>query len=249
MSNEGDKKPEMKGIVEWPWAVIVSVFGAILLGIAYSSGDGYYTAILRKFWIDDGAFPIDKSKHLVLSVWSAWNAAVAVQNWLGEHKMLMLELVLAILGYIAVWVVIEKALLWVIDRTGKKADGSPRVSLWPTMRRYFTFVFWGAFWTSNLSMLGIFLPVVIAIPSAIGSAVGESIASDMKKDFDLGCWVSESRCQMVIKGGKEVARGYVVAQSATHIALYYEGNTTQLALDGSEIRTVGRPNFDQAIPR
>jgi len=51
------------------------------------------------------------------------------------------------------------------------------------------------------------------------------------------------------QGGKKVARGYIVAQSSTHIALYYEGNTVQLPLDGSDIRTVERPNFDQVIPR
>ncbi|HHT9055251.1 TPA: hypothetical protein ACT5CL_005380, partial [Burkholderia cenocepacia] len=69
------------------------------------------------------------------------------------------------------------------------------------------------------------------------------------RDFDRGCWVSEARCQIVIKSGKEVVRGYIVAQSATHVALYYERNTVQMPLDGAEIRTVERPNFDQALPR
>lgn len=237
-------------MLDWPWPVIVSIVGLASLGIAYSLGDAYYNAYLRKFWIEAAAFPIDKAQHLVLSLFGALTTVANVQAWLTAHKVHVIESVALILFSIAVWVVIEKCLLWLVERASKRADGSTRsIKLWPIVVRFLTIVFW--IWTSVGigSILGMSVPTFMALPSVIGESAGDGVAADQIRDFDRGCWVSQARCQMVIKGGKEVARGYIVAQSSTHVALYYEGNTVQLPLDGSEIRTVERPNFDQAIPR
>ncbi|HHY6927789.1 TPA: hypothetical protein ACV4T7_001686 [Burkholderia ambifaria] len=243
-------QPKQKSILDWPWPVIVSIVGLVSLGVAYSLGDAYYSSYLRKFWIEAAAFPIDKAQHLVLSLFGALNTVAIVQAWLTEHKVHVLKSVAAILFSIAVWVVVEKGLLWAVERASKRADGSTKsIKLWPIVVRFFTIVFW--IWTSAGAafLLGMFVPTFMALPSVIGESAGDGVAGDQMRDFDLGCWVSQARCQMVLNGGKEVARGYIVAQSSTHVALYYEGNTVQLPLDGSEIRTVERPNFDQAIPR
>ncbi|WP_186127596.1 hypothetical protein [Burkholderia gladioli] len=69
MSTVEEKKSDDMRLRDWPWPVIASVIGLLLLGIAYSSGDAYYKAFLAQFWIEADAFPIDKSRHLVLSVW------------------------------------------------------------------------------------------------------------------------------------------------------------------------------------
>ncbi|WP_367189662.1 hypothetical protein [Burkholderia sp. Ed8] len=244
------KRPERKSMVDWPWPLIVSIAGLVSLGVAYSLGDAYYNAYLGKFWIEPAAFPIDKARHLVLSLYGALTAVANVQAWISKHTVQILQVVAIILFGVTVWVLIEKVLLWAVDRASRRADGSTRsIKLWPIVVRFFTIVFW--IWTSVGigSMLGMSVPTFMAIPSVIGESAGDGVATDKMRDFDRGCWVSEARCQMVVKGGKEVARGYIVAQSATHIAMYYEGNTVQIPLDGSEIRTVERPNFDQAMPR
>jgi len=228
----------------------VSIFGVVALGIAYSLGDAYYGAYLRRFWIEPSAFPIDKSRHLLLSLFGALTTVSNVQFWVGLHKIHIVKSVGVILISIAAWVVIESGLRWVVDHTAKRAGGKIKsIKPWPIVLRFSTIVFWlwivvGIGWA-----LGMSVPTFMAIPSVIGESAGDGVAVEQMHDFDRGCWVSEARCQKVIKSGKEVARGYIVAQSSTHIALYYEGNTIQLPLDGSELKTVERPNFDQMIPR
>ncbi|WP_321853215.1 hypothetical protein [Burkholderia cenocepacia] len=244
------KLPEPKSMLDWPWPVIVSIVGLVSLGVAYSLGDAYYNAYLAKFSIEPTAFPIDKARHLVLSLYGALNTVANVQAWLTENTVPILKFVAMILFGVAVWVLIEKGLLWAIERASRRADGTTRsIKLWPIVVRFFTIVFW--IWTTVGigSILGMSVPTVMAIPSVIGESAGNGVATDQMRDFDRGCWVSEARCQIVIKSGKEVVRGYIVAQSATHVALYYERNTVQMPLDGAEIRTVERPNFDQALPR
>ncbi|MBM2770830.1 hypothetical protein [Burkholderia anthina] len=241
MSDVVEKKVEKKHVLDWPWPVIVSMLGLVLLGIAYSSGDAYYKGLLASFWIDYDAFPIDKSRHLVLSVWSALNASIGVQNWLGSNKSTLCFVLLFLLIYFAVCVTLEKFLRWVIEKIGKRKDGSTRsFNLPPALKRYRDFVLWSLFWGINVTLLAIFLPVVASIPSGIGEAVGASVATDMKQDFDKGCEKSRTRCQVLLKDGKEVARGYVVVQSPSRIAIYLGGAVRQMQLDGIEVRTLER---------
>ncbi|UQO35500.1 hypothetical protein [Burkholderia cepacia] len=232
--------------IEWPWPVIASVLGLVILGIAYSLADAYYKSFLRKFWVEADAFPIDKSKHLVLSVWGALNASVNVQTWLSANKMLLVKLVIFILVYIAAWVFIEKGLLWAGSKVGKKKGGTGRSTRFgPIAKRYLLIAAWTLFGIGNVTILGIYIPVLISIPSGIGEAVGKSVADDMKEDFDKGCGKSIERCQALFKDGKEVARGYVIVQSPSRIAVYLNGNVRQLATDGIELRTIDRSESNE----
>ncbi|MGS0981991.1 hypothetical protein [Burkholderia glumae] len=245
MSTVEEKKSEDMRLRDWPWPVIASVIGLMLLGIAYSSGDAYYEAFLGQFWVEAEAFPIDKSRHLVLSVWGALNAAVGVQKWLGENWGSVLFTIFALLLYIAACVLLEKGAKWLGSRLRFRKDGTPRsYKIYPLVARYLYFVFWMLFTMSIVVVLSWWLPTTLAIPSSIGEAVGISVAKDLKLDFDQGCGKSRRRCQILIKSGQEVARGYVIAQSPTRIALYYEGNTRQIPMDGIEMRTA-----DRALPR
>lgn len=241
MSDVVERKTEKRHVLDWPWPVIVSILGLVLLGIAYSSGDAYYKGMLRKFWIDSEAFPIDKSRHLVLSVWSALNASIGVQNWLGSNKRTLCFILLFLLAYFAAWVSFERFVYWAIAKFSKRKDGSVRsVNLSPGIKRYRDFVLWSMFWGINVTVLAVFLPVVASIPSGIGQAVGESVAAEMKQDFDLGCEKSKTRCQVLLKDGKEVARGFVVVQSPSRVAIYLGGDVRQIPLDGIEMRTLDR---------
>jgi hypothetical protein len=66
----------------------------------------------------------------------------------------------------------------------------------------------------------LFVPPMISIPSAIGEAVGENVAKTDLKDFDKGCDRSMTKCYQAFNNGKEIARGYVIAQSPSRVALY-----------------------------
>lgn len=245
MSTIEEKKSDDMRLRDWPWPVIASVIGLLLLGIAYSSGDAYYRSFLGKFWIEGEAFPIDKSRHLILSIWGALNAAVGVQKWFGENWGRLLWMILGLLVYLAVLVLLEKGANLLGARLRYRKDGVSRsYTMHPLVTRYFYLVVWLVFAVCNFLVLSWVIPVAIAIPSSIGEAVGDSVASEYKRDLDRGCGKSEERCQILIKNGQEVARGYVIAQSATRIALYYDGNTRQIQMDGIEMRTA-----DRALPR
>ncbi|WP_186224775.1 hypothetical protein [Burkholderia gladioli] len=245
MSTAEEKNSEKMRLRDWPWPVVASVIGLLLLGIAYSSGDAYYKAFLGQFWIESEAFPIDKSRHLVLSVWGALNAAGGVQKWFEENWWRVLATMLGLLVYIAMCVLLEKGAKCLGPRLRVRKDGTPRsYKIYPLMARYLYFVFWLLSTVIMLVCLTWWVPTTLAIPSSIGEVVGRSVAVDFKRDLDQGCGKSKERCQILIKNGQEVARGYVIAQSATRIALYYEGNTRQIQMDGIEMRTA-----DRTLPR
>ncbi|MDR8090710.1 hypothetical protein KPB05_24985 [Burkholderia gladioli] len=241
MSTVEDKKSDDMRLRDWPWPVIASAIGLLLLGIAYSSGDAYYKAFLGQFWIEAEAFPIDKSRHIILSVWGGLNAAVGVENWFGKNWGHVLMIMLGLLVYIAMCVLLEKGAKWLGSRLRARKDGTPRsYKVYPLMARYLYFVFWLLLTVIMVVGLSWWIPTTLAIPSSIGEVVGQSIAVDFKRDLDKGCGKSKERCQILIKNGQEVARGYVIVQSPTRIAVYYDGNTRQIPMDGIEMRTADR---------
>jgi len=67
----------------------------------------------------------------------------------------------------------------------------------------------------------LFLVVVVAaIPAVIAESVGKSAAEQELTDFHLGCEKSKAVCIQFLKAGNEVARGYVLDSSPSHIALF-----------------------------
>lgn len=84
----------------------------------------------------------------------------------------------------------------------------------------------------------LFVPPAISIPSAIDEAVGTDVAKLDLKDFDRGCGHSRAKCYQAIRNGKEIARGYVIAQSPDRVAVYYMGNTSQFPLGNVMLRTL-----------
>jgi beta-lactam-binding protein with PASTA domain len=95
-----------------------------------------------------------------------------------------------------------------------------------------TFSFVSVLW------LFLFVPPLISIPSAIGEAVGEDVAKTDKKDFVKGCEHSATKCYQAIKNGNEIARGYVIAQSPSRVALYYMGRTMQFSVGDIMLQTL-----------
>ncbi|MBU9188942.1 hypothetical protein [Burkholderia gladioli] len=240
MSGMEIKKTEKKHIADWPWSVIVSVLGFVLLGAAYLLSDAYYNKLLDLFWIDSKAFPIDKAAHLTLSVWSTLNAVVGFQVWLGRHKEFVFWNAAFILVLIALWMSIDYASyrIQVWKRKNQLVRQRPLIlraiiSYIPVSSLFLALMVCGWF-------LSFLLLILISVPAEIGKATAENIAINLKKDFDLGCEKSKERCQILLKDGREVARGYVLVQSENRIAIYYRGGTRQIPLEGIEIRTADR---------
>ncbi|MDC6128892.1 hypothetical protein [Burkholderia gladioli] len=240
MSEIESKKSEKKHIADWPWSVIFSVLGFILLGVAYLSSDAYYNKLLDLFWIDSKAFPIDKAAHLTLSVWSTLNAVIGFQNWLGKHKGFAVWNSVLVLVTVALWMSINYASSRIQAWKKTKQSTWRRSLIWRAFISYFPVASFFLFLMIYGVFLVMMLPVFVSIPAGIGQATAENVAAKLKEDFDLGCEKSKERCQILLKNGREVARGYVLVQSASRIAIYYGGGTRQIPLDGIEIRTVDR---------
>jgi len=230
-----------KNAFDLPWAVGASVVGLLLAGIAYSLGDAYYNAYLREFSIHNGAFPVDHPTHLVLAVWGALNAAVSFEKWVGVNWLTLCKFAISMLAYFGVVFFALKGLSW-LSSAGKRVrpGASKFLEKQPLLRRYLGTTICVMLIILSVLWFCVFLPTVIAIPSAIGKAAGKSIAEKEKKDFDKGCGRSEAKCYRVVKGGIEVARGFVVAQSSDRIALYSAGSTSQLSLNDAIMQTLDK---------
>lgn len=225
-------------MVEWPWAVIASVCGLLLLGYAYSLGDAYYRGYLRMFAVHGDAFPMDHPRHLVLAVWGALNATIGFEKWISANGFKLLILGGILLVYFGLLVLARK---WLSSRPfARKVASTPQhVQQRPFLAQYLTYVLVMLLIVAGVFIVLIFVPGIVSIPSAIGEAAGQSVATDDKKDFDKGCERSVMKCYSVTKDGKEIARGYVVAQSSDRIALYYMGVTTQIPLSDTAMKTLG----------
>ncbi|TGP40234.1 hypothetical protein EN871_28835 [bacterium M00.F.Ca.ET.228.01.1.1] len=238
-----DGKPPRDSIFEklcdWPWAVIASVFGLIAAGIAYSLGDAYYNAYLGKFAVFNGAFPADHPTHFVLAVWGGLHATILFQNWLSGHVTKLLVMTVVFLVYFAALPVAFAVISPFLASSKVRVKGA-RALLTdrPRLRQYIGMVMAILFFLVSAFWFCLFVPPLISIPSAIGQAVGEDVAKNDIREFDKGCEHSRMACYQAISNGKEIARGFVVAQSPDRVALYDRGKTIQIPLADVALRTL-----------
>lgn len=241
LKNDGGSGIESRcdNLCDWPWAVIASVLGLIIAGIAYSLGDAYYNAYLGEFSVYNGAFPADHPTHFVLAVWGGLHATLALQNWLGGHVVRLLGVSAVCLAYFAALPVIFAVISpFFANKRGRVEGARALLSKHPHLRKYIGMVMAIVFFLVSALWFFLFVPPVISIPSAIGEAVGEDVAKTDLKDFEKGCDRSATKCYQAVKNGKEIARGYVIAQSANRVALYYKRNTSQFPLGDVVLRTL-----------
>ncbi|MEY8173322.1 hypothetical protein [Burkholderia multivorans] len=239
MKEAGQQQSEKKHICDWPWAVIVSVIGLTWLGIAYSLGDAYYGTYLEVFSVDDSGFQIDRAKHLVLAVWGALNASVALKDLLASAWKELVMFAAAVAVYVALIYGAGSVISVLAPRITVKRGETLKIARGgQTVRSCISAIIVILIVATGFVWLCMFLPPFISIPSAIGGAMGERVAKERKADFDKGCLRSNAKCYVAVRDGKEIGRGYEIAQSATRIALYYQGRTMQLPLDGVHLETV-----------
>jgi hypothetical protein len=210
-----------------------------MAGVAYSLGDAYYNAYLGKFAVYNGAFPADHPTHFVLAVWGGLHATLALQDWLGGHVTKLLLTTAVCFAYFAALPVVFAVISPFLANSKGRVDGARALlTKHPRLRKYIGMVMAIAFFLVTALWLFLFVQPVISIPSAIGAAVGEDVAKTDLKDFAEGCDRSAAKCYQAIRNGKEIARGYVIAQSPGRVALYYMGNTSQFPLGDVELRTL-----------
>lgn len=90
-----------KKISEWPWAVIASGLGLIMVAIVYSLGNACYSACLAGFSVRSGAFPADHPTHCLLAVRGVFHATFALQHWLVAHVLRLAGMTAVCLIYFA----------------------------------------------------------------------------------------------------------------------------------------------------
>ncbi|MCW3640446.1 hypothetical protein [Burkholderia cenocepacia] len=242
MSEDAKKQSDKKHVLEWPWTIILSIVGVVMLGTAYSLGDAYYVSYLRVFSIDSAAFPIDRSRHLVLAMWGALNASLGFQSWLSQYWAKLLQFTGVMAALLAVLFLAGKGLK-LLAAAPSQSSGKARRFLerYPTVKQYLGTLFFSVLIAGTLGWFCIFVPVFISIPSGIGDAAGQIIAMSDKKDYDVGCEKSKAKCYSILRDGKEAGRGYVIAQSDKRIALYNQGEVVQLPVENAEMRTIAQP--------
>ncbi|RYG58129.1 MAG: hypothetical protein EON56_00600 [Alphaproteobacteria bacterium] len=78
--------------------------------------------------------------------------------------------------------------------------------------------------------------VVAAIPAVVAESVGKSVVAQEQIDFQLGCEKSKAVCTQFLKAGTEVAKGYILDSSPSHVALFDVAmqRSRTLARDGLE---------------
>ncbi|MDN7561090.1 hypothetical protein [Burkholderia orbicola] len=238
MDTKNDQ-PTKKHITEWPWAAIVLVVGWIGFWISYSSGDAYYRAFLSHFSVEAEGFPIDQYRHFVLSAFGGLNFITVVGNWVHKNRSLFG-------GLLAVYILLMMiAVVVTLLTDGKENKAAKYVTGRPVLRVIRDVVIaWYVFPVSLLFMSAA-LVVGATLPAAFAEAGGNAVAESSLADYKKGCEKSAEKCQVLLKNGSEVARGYVIAQSPTRIAIYFDDSTVQMPLDGIEMRTVQKPSSTQ----
>ncbi|KWE79356.1 hypothetical protein WT54_27495 [Burkholderia territorii] len=221
-----------KHVAEWPWAAIVLVIGWIGFWIFYSSGDAYYRALMSFYSVNADGFPIDQYRHFVLSAFSGLNFLTVFADWSHKNKKIILVLLVAYLLFLLFVVLAELA------NNGRGNKLAKYVGNHRVLRAIRdVLVAWYVFPISMI-FLSVSLTIGATLPSAFAEATGTAVAENALRDYKKGCDKSRERCQVALKNGTEIARGYVIAQSPTRIALFENGNTVQIPLDGVELRTV-----------
>ncbi|VWB35236.1 hypothetical protein BAR24066_01533 [Burkholderia arboris] len=227
-----NEQPAKKHIAEWPWAAIVLVIGWIGFWILYSSGDAYYRAFLSSFNVEADGFPIDQYRHFVLSAFSGLNFMSLVDSWANKNKSALMVFLGAYVLFLVAVVIIS------LVSDGKENKAAKYVSRHPVLRVIRDVLFaWYVFPTSLFFISASFM-FGASLPAAFAEAAGNAVAERSAGDYKKGCDQSTENCQIALKNGAEIARGYVIAQSTTRIALFNNGSTVQIPLDGVELRTV-----------
>ncbi|WP_146129364.1 hypothetical protein [Burkholderia gladioli] len=241
--NVENEETTKKHIADWPWAAIVLVVGWIVFGLAYSSGDAYYRAFLSYFSVEADGFPIDQNRHFLLSQIGGLNSITIILNWFGENPLVSRVLIIC---YVLFLVIVTISNLTSSGKENKLARYVTERQVLSTIRG--VIVSWCII-PLGLVCLLMSLIVVTSLPAAFAGAAGKMVAGKVLRDFERGCDRSSEKCQIALKGGHEIARGYVIAQSPTRIAIFNNGETTQIPLDGIELRTVTQPPTAQQPSR
>ena len=84
-----------------------------------------------------------------------------------------------------------------------------------------------------------------AVPAALGETAGRSAAEAELIDFKLGCAESKRHCVQLKRGAENIAKGYVLDDSQSHIAIFdvdlQRGRT--LPREGLEVVAVREPGL------
>ncbi|WP_156814500.1 hypothetical protein [Burkholderia lata] len=238
-----NEQPAKKHIADWPWAAILLVIGWIGFWVLYSSGDAYYRAFLSSFHVEADGFPVDQYRHFVLSALGGLNVISVVGNWATKNKQILTILLAAYLLVLALAAIVN------LITDGRGNGVAKYVSDRRVLRVIRDTLLVGYVFPVGVISISVSLIVGISLPSAFAEAAGAAVAEVSAADYKKGCNSSKERCQAALKSGTEIARGYVIAQSTTRIALFNNGSTVQLPLDGVELRTVPQASNPQLPTR
>lgn len=184
------------------------------------------------FSVEADGFPIDQYRHFVLSALSGLNFMSVFADWSHKNRDVLL-IFLAAYGLFLVIVMLAE-----LANKGGENKLAKYVASHRSLRAIRDVLVTWYVYPTGIVFFSISLMIAATLPSAFAEATGRAVAENLLRDYKKGCDKSRVSCQVALKNGTEIARGYVIAQSPTRIALFENGSTVQIPLDGVELRTV-----------
>jgi hypothetical protein len=221
-------------VPEWIWKTAVAIAGALLIAIDYFLGYAYCSSWRDFFHVSITTYPLAREEYLIYGALAFRQEGVTLLNWSSQHKWPIAGMFLYLAFLIAVWSIAERF--------------RPQVQKWDDSRsKQFRHHHLARFLARALLVAGCMvlflagiptLSAVLALPGGLGEHAGRLAAQQTAYTFGRGCTKADLPCVVLKKDGKEIGKGFRIAQSKDRIALYANGVTTDFPLDGVTWNTV-----------
>lgn len=221
-------------IPEWIWKIVLALGGALTIATIYFLGYTYHSGWLGFFHLDISAYPLAHEEYLIYGALAFFQTGTTLSEWSGQHKGLIAGTYLYFLFWIALWSVAE----YFNSRRQKPKESGGRAIRHPHIDKFLlrAVVVAGCM---MLFLIGIPLAgAILALPGGVGQSMGVRIAQKDAEAFGKSCAKAPYPCISLKKDGKEIAKGFRIAQSKERVALFANGVTSEYLLDGSTWSTV-----------
>ena len=217
------------------WLTLTPMLGILAYSSLYLIGVIYHQTFLTHFGVNSGLFeksPIDYFTHAysaLLQICTNWPSIISTPS-----------VFFSVLGLALLFVSEILILNWLpttapFKIASNKIYSSKRFKVPATACLLATAV------TFLLLALPLVANLLLIVPALIGTKSAETSYKREELVFNQGCdrvKKSKDYCIRLLDGVNEVARGFIIETSSSHIALYLDGKATILPLNDFRIETL-----------
>lgn len=208
----GELTPASRAKVE-RGAVIAMLTALVAIGgvVFHLVGEETHRAYLRYWNVDTGLFPKSTDWLLINAYYGSVIGMAQAINFVLKYWVWAPVVLLALAWYL--WILMSPFSLARLNPDGWK--WLPKKLVRPA-----AFVVAAAGIMVVLLVTLCFAFIVAIVPAKFGDHVGQYIASSDARDFREGCERSKASCVVLRKDGKDIASGYVLDSSPSHVAVF-----------------------------